>query len=239
MHLERQTLSQAISADVLARIRAGEFEPGDRLPAERSLMREYGVGRNAAREAVQALVTLGLVEVRPGLGATVLDGNGGQALDSEMISVLLSQAAVDDLHAFRRLLEVEIARTAATRATPRDLEAIASNIRAFESAHEQGRPVTDYDDAFHAAVAQASHNPVYASVLGSVSGLIANVRRLAMCVPWALRSAEVEHRLLYDALGAHDPGRAAEIMALHLDHAIEAVAEGREIAAAARAGSAP
>ena len=66
MQLGRQTLSQAVSAAVLDRIRSGEFGPGDRLPTEKSLMAEYGVGRNSVREAVQALVTLGLVDVRPG-----------------------------------------------------------------------------------------------------------------------------------------------------------------------------
>ena len=189
MQLGRQTLSQAVSAAVLDRIRSGEFGPGDRLPTEKSLMQEYGVGRNSVREAVQALVTLGLVDVRPGRGATVIGIESDAVMDAETISVLLKEEAVDDLYSFRRLLEVEIASRAAVAATPRDLEAIAASIRAFESALEQGRPISTLDDEFHAAVARASHNAIYATVLDAVSGLIANARRLTMTVPWASERA--------------------------------------------------
>jgi GntR family transcriptional repressor for pyruvate dehydrogenase complex len=227
MQLGRQTLSQAVSAAVLDRIRSGEFGPGDRLPTEKLLMQEYGVGRNSVREAVQALVTLGLVDVRPGRGATVIGIESGAVMDPETISVLLKEEAVDDLYDFRRLLEVEIAARAAVAATPRDLEEIAASIRAFESALEQGRPISELDDEFHAAVARASHNAIYATVLDAVSGLIANARRLSMNVPWASRRASVEHQQLYDAVRAHDPERAAAIMGTHLDSAIQAIQEGR------------
>jgi GntR family transcriptional regulator, transcriptional repressor for pyruvate dehydrogenase complex len=231
MQLGRQTLSQAVSAAVLDRIRSGEFGPGDRLPTEKSLMAEYGVGRNSVREAVQALVTLGLVDVRPGRGATVIAIDSDAVMDSETISVLLKEEAVDDLYAFRRLLEIEIASRAAVAATPDDLEGIAASIRAFESALEQGRPISMLDDEFHAAVAKASHNAIYATVLDAVSGLIANARRLSMNVPWASQRARVEHQQLYEAIAAHDAEAAGEIMGTHLDSAIEAIEEGRAKAA--------
>jgi GntR family transcriptional repressor for pyruvate dehydrogenase complex len=231
MQLGRQTLSQAVSAAVLDRIRSGEFGPGDRLPTEKSLMAEYGVGRNSVREAVQALVTLGLVDVRPGRGATVIAIDSDAVMDSGTISVLLKEEAVDDLYAFRRLLEIEIAARAAVAATAADLEGIAASIRAFDSALEQGRPISSLDDEFHAAVAKASHNAIYATVLDAVSGLIANARRLSMNVPWASQRAQVEHQRLYEAIVAHDPEAAAEIMGTHLDSAIEAIEEGRAKAA--------
>jgi GntR family transcriptional regulator, transcriptional repressor for pyruvate dehydrogenase complex len=231
MQLGRQTLSQAVSAAVLDRIRSGEFAPGDRLPTEKSLMAEYGVGRNSVREAVQALVTLGLVDVRPGRGATVIAIDSDAVMDAETISVLLKEEAVDDLYAFRRLLEIEIASRAAIAATPDDIEGIAASIRAFESALEQGRPISRLDDEFHAAVAKASHNAIYATVLDAVSGLIANARRLSMNVPWASQRARVEHQQLYEAIAAHDAEAAGEIMGTHLDSAIEAIEEGRAKAA--------
>jgi GntR family transcriptional repressor for pyruvate dehydrogenase complex len=231
MQLGRQTLSQAVSAAVLDRIRSGEFGPGDRLPTEKSLMAEYGVPRNSVREAVQALVTLGLVDVRPGRGATVIAIESDAVMDSETISVLLKEEAVDDLYAFRRLLEIEIASRAAVLATPEDLEDIAACIRAFESALEQGRPISTLDDEFHAALAKASHNAIYATVLDAVSGLIANARRLTSNVPWASERAKVEHKGIYEAIAAHDPDAAAAIMRTHLDSAVKAIEEGRAKAA--------
>jgi GntR family transcriptional repressor for pyruvate dehydrogenase complex len=227
MHLGRQTLSQAVSAAVLERIRGGEFTPGDRLPTEKQLMAEYGVGRNSVREAVQALVTLGLVDVRPGRGATVIGIESSSVMDSEMISVLLKEKTVDDLYAFRRLLEVEIARVAAVAATPRDVEDIAAAVRAFDSALELGSPIGDYDLRFHAAVAAASHNMVYVTMLDAVSGLIVHARRLSANVYWTSARGKLEHTQLAAAIEAHDPDAAGAIMATHIDGAIEAIRVGR------------
>jgi GntR family transcriptional repressor for pyruvate dehydrogenase complex len=231
MRLERQTLSQAVSGAVLERIRAGEFGPGDRLPTEKALMEEYAVGRNSVREAVQALVTLGLVEVRPGRGATVIGIESENAIDIETVSALLKEEAVGDLYAFRRLLEVEIASRAAETATENDIERIAACLRAFQSALEQGREISTPDDEFHASLAAATHNSIYAIMLDAVSGLIANARRLATRIPWAGERARVEHELLLEAIRTHDPVEAAAVMRAHMDGAIEAIEEGRKLQA--------
>ena len=66
------SLSKTVADDLLARIGRREYKAGDRLPSEHALMAEYGVGRNTIREAMQSLRTLGLVEIRPRLGAKVL-----------------------------------------------------------------------------------------------------------------------------------------------------------------------
>jgi GntR family transcriptional regulator, transcriptional repressor for pyruvate dehydrogenase complex len=237
--LGRQTLSQAVSAAVLERMRAGEFWPGDRLPTEKTLMEEYGVGRNSVREAVQALVTLGLVEVRPGRGATVIGIDSVRAIDAETVSMLLKEEAVNDLYAFRRLLEVEIAARAAGTATEGDIEKIAASLQAFTTALERGEPISAADDEFHAAVARASHNSIYSTMLDAVSGLIANARRLSMSVSWAGERARVEHEQLLEAIRVHDPAAAADVMRAHMDSAIEAIQEGRKLQASRSTGSLP
>lgn len=229
MQLGRQTLSQAVSAAVLERIRTGEFAPGDRLPTEKMLMEQYGVGRNSVREAVQALVTLGLVEVRPGRGATVLGIDSANAVDAETVSVLLKEEAVDDLYEFRLLLEVEIAACAARRASEEDLAEIERRVRAYHFAYSQGGSVSEADDAFHVALARASRNSVYETILGAVTGLIANARRLSERVPWAVERAVAEHTQIAEAINAHDPDAAARLMRRHIESAIEAIRVGRSL----------
>ena len=229
MQLGRQTLSQAVSAAVLERIRSGEFAPGDRLPTEKMLMEEYGVGRNSVREAVQALVTLGLVEVRPGRGATVIGIESVNALDAETLSALLKEEAVDDLCAFRRLLESEASACAAVNATDDEIDEIARCAAAFEHAYAGGVPVSPADDAFHAAIARASHNSVYATMLDAVSVLIANARRLTEHVSWAVPRAIEEHALVLEAIRVHDGDAAGTAMRRHIDSAIEAIHLGRTL----------
>lgn len=61
-------------ADQLAQeIEAGEISPGSWLPAERQLAEHHGYGRSTARQAIQRLVEMGLVEQIPGSGARVRD----------------------------------------------------------------------------------------------------------------------------------------------------------------------
>ena len=58
--------------DVLDQLReailSGRIRPGERLPGERQLCEEFGVGRPTLREALRSLEAVGMIEVRPGKG---------------------------------------------------------------------------------------------------------------------------------------------------------------------------
>lgn len=56
---------------VAARIAGGELRPGQRLPAERDLAIEWGIGYQTARRAVQELKDRGLIVSRVGKGTYV------------------------------------------------------------------------------------------------------------------------------------------------------------------------
>ena len=68
----RVPLSQKVLDQLLSRIRDGSLRPGDRLPGEYELMRQLDVGRSSVREALRGLITLGVVETKPGRGAVIL-----------------------------------------------------------------------------------------------------------------------------------------------------------------------
>ena len=65
--VQRIPLSQIVLDQLLEQIRKGTLRPGDLLPPEPELMRMLNVGRSSVREAVRGLITLGLVEARPGV----------------------------------------------------------------------------------------------------------------------------------------------------------------------------
>ena len=62
---------QAIAAQLRADILAGRVEPGERLPNETALADRFGVNRHTLRQAVQALVREGHLNVRQGCGTFV------------------------------------------------------------------------------------------------------------------------------------------------------------------------
>ena len=54
-------------------IMRGELKPGDRFPSARELTEMHGVGRTTAGRVHGTLISLGLIEHRPGIGTFVLD----------------------------------------------------------------------------------------------------------------------------------------------------------------------
>jgi GntR family transcriptional regulator, transcriptional repressor for pyruvate dehydrogenase complex len=222
-----KTLSQAVTEAILDGIRAGEYRPGDRLPTEKELMAQYGVGRNVAREAVQALVAMGLVEVRPGRGGILLGVDTSRAMDSSTVAALLLDNTVDDLNEFRRVIEVEIATCAAQRATDADVEAIRVQLEHYRTQIESGGPLAAAELTFHGAIAKASHNAVYIQVLETLHELLSKAREMTEGVEWARAKSLEEHELIFAAIEARDPKAAHDAMLRHMQLAFEATAEAR------------
>ena len=82
---KRQNLGQAVGEELLSLIRSGEWIPGDKLPSEQLLMQRFGVGRNALREGIHGLIRIGVLDVRPGVGTTVLSIEGSEVLEGDAL----------------------------------------------------------------------------------------------------------------------------------------------------------
>jgi DNA-binding FadR family transcriptional regulator len=222
--LRRRTLSQQLAEQLLARIRSGELRPGERLPTEQGLMAEFGVGRNAVREAVQQLVALDVVDVRPRRGIVVSAGGAESALDALAVGALLNDQTVTDLYDFRLMLETAIAERAAERAGAEDVRLIDASLQVFEHALETRSGIYAADVAFHEQLAEASGNAIYTRVLANLADVLELYRRETDKVPGAPEQALVEHRAIADAVRAGDPVAARAAMEAHIRTAIVSVA---------------
>ena len=81
---------EAITSDLLEKIRSGELKPGDRIPAERPLSEQYGVARLTARRALCDLEERGIVKRDGRRGTTVLDTLAGAT--AQTLTLLCSAA---------------------------------------------------------------------------------------------------------------------------------------------------
>lgn len=225
-----QSLSRQVADHLIERIGQGEFEPGDKLPGELDLMAQYGVGRNTAREAVQGLVALRMLDVRPRRGATVLTVSPDRALPKGTLSALLSRELTDDLYEMRLLLETEAAGRAAARHNPRELQEIRHHHERMRHQISRGMVPWKTDLQFHDAIARACGNSVLPIMLESASDLLARDRQAASRLhDENVHEALDEHEAVLVAIEEGDPAAARRLMGEHIRTASGYVARLRAL----------
>ncbi len=211
-----RSAGEHVADRLVTAIALGEFVPGQRLPAERELSSTLGVSRTTVREALQRLAALGYVEVRRGRqgGAYVKTSWGPQAREMVGRTLLPGWDRFERLFDFRRLVEPLIARTAAERRSPEDVERIDAALEAYLGApdREASRAA---DQALHEAVAGATQNPY----LANLSSLIRSEISLGFgAEPYsaAIRAEAVkDHTKLARAVAAGNAAAAARIAGSH------------------------
>jgi GntR family transcriptional repressor for pyruvate dehydrogenase complex len=118
----------------------------------------------------------------------------------------------------RRILEVGAAGLAAQRAQPEAIAKIADEVSNLFAAIDEKELFLVHDMSFHRAVAAASENPIVASLVEMVSTLFYERRKptARLATDTNLRDAAQMHRLVYQAIRAHDPDAARSAMDKHL-----------------------
>jgi DNA-binding FadR family transcriptional regulator len=157
--VDSRRLYEQVADQIGALIRAGEFAPGCRLPAERDLAKSLRVSRPVVREAMIALEIGGLIEVRIGAGAFVRDKPIAPA------APISTGHSPSDILSARMLIEGETAALAAAHATPLDLAAMAAQQDKMIVERNAGREWRGADLGFHIAIARASDNAALTTVV--------------------------------------------------------------------------
>ena len=152
--IDARKRAEQVRDSLIALIRDGQLKDGDKLPTEPQLSAMFGVGRSSVREAVQSLVGLGIIEMRPGRGAFVSRVSLNDLVRMVDGAVRLEYSAALQMHEVRAMLEITAARLAATRRTDEDLEQMARAIDAYRQAGPESpnEALVTSDLAFHRAV---------------------------------------------------------------------------------------
>lgn len=192
--------------------------PGDKLPSERELVARFRVSRVSVREALHSLNTAGLVVVRKGKrgGHFVADPSSRPVTESLKNQLRLGPKTLVYLTEARVLLEPEVARLAARRATAADLAALETLVAEAEALASTGRLPRRYDMAFHRLVAQATHNPVLTLTINSMMDILAERVAELSIDQGVYRKITGFHRRVLEALKARDQEAACRLMRDHV-----------------------
>jgi GntR family transcriptional repressor for pyruvate dehydrogenase complex len=198
-------------------IASGQLTPGARLPAEADLATMVGASRNTVREAVRALVTARVLDVRRGDGTYVTSLRPELLLEGVTAAVeLMHEGFSLELIAVRRILEPAATRLAAERMDDATLAELERLIVAGERAPSQAERMP-FDAEFHAVVARRSDNATLASMITAVSSRTIRARTWRGVVDENASARTVtQHREILDALAARDPDRAEAAALLHV-----------------------
>ncbi|SFN61243.1 FadR/GntR family transcriptional regulator [Mycetocola miduiensis] len=205
---------------------SGRYLPGSRFASERDLAKQLGVSRTTLREALRALESEGLVEVRLGSGGGIFVSKPsaarvGKALDSMLVLRRTNQWEIEE---FRRDFESQNASLAARRATHEDMEVISNSLNRLRAAMGASGPPSGQLDRLtgdvHIAIAAATHNDVRLSIM---MALIRATSRVLAQRPNSRTRRVYAHALadyedIVAAIALPDPDRAAALMLQRLNH---------------------
>jgi GntR family transcriptional regulator, transcriptional repressor for pyruvate dehydrogenase complex len=212
-------ISATISAQIRSAILEGKLKPGDRLPTERELTGRFGVSRVTVRDALRALETAGLVEIRVGAagGAFVTAPSSGLVGRGISDMLALSQVDPDEIAEARLIMELGTVGLAVDRASDEDI----ADLRELAERAAQALADGDYDSSmareFHARLAAAAHNRAIDLVAETFGGpLSMHPVREREPAGWSHERSVDEHLRIVDAIEQRDVALARRLMTEHL-----------------------
>jgi GntR family transcriptional repressor for pyruvate dehydrogenase complex len=207
----------------------GELQPGDKLLSERELSEKLNVSRASIREAFSALEIMGIITIRPGEGSFVRQVSFEGML--EPLSFLL-HVNIDDamnLLEVRKMLEVEIAALAASRATPENIEDMRNALHRMVDEVNDGEVGDKADAEFHYAILKAAHNPILIKLMSAVSDLMNSTYRFSRQKIFMEGNMQKilydSHCSIFQAIEQKKPKLARKMMEKHLTMVEESLAQ--------------
>ena len=240
-------LADTVAAELEKRILEGSLKPGDRLPAERNLALDLSVSRPSLREAIQKLVSKGLLSTRHGGGTFVTDRLEAHFADPWQDLVKGHPLLHRDLLEFRQMLESEAARLAADRSTDVDikrLDAVYSKLAEVYASDDLAACI-DADVAFHQVIAEAAHNVLIghlsASLMRVIHGHVSTNLGHLHARPQRWDQLKAQHRAIWQAIREGKPQDAAQAARGHIEFVRQSMEdnareEERRLSALRRAG---
>jgi GntR family transcriptional repressor for pyruvate dehydrogenase complex len=200
-------------------ISKGKMPPETKIPSERTLAMELGVGRQAVREAIKALQVLDVIEKRHGDGTYVKSLawlSGGWPSKVE-----LSREDFDliELLEVRQMFEPRAAALAAARKDKKQLDRMERELLEQEKRPDDRSVLVRHDYLFHEAIINAAGNKVLHTVHRGLAPSLVRSRKLTAQSTPDTRKIIQQHRTIYEAIRLGQANLAEQAMREHLQTA--------------------
>jgi len=188
-------------------IQENTFKPGDKLPSERVLAEQLGIGRSSLRESLRFLEAREIIQVLPGKGIFVVGENELAATRNALSRITDKKATLLELLQVRTPLTILAAELAAVNATDEHIREMEARLQSCEQRYAAGEEGGSEDRLFHQAIDEASGN----SLLPMLSNIIFETW---IDHDFGTENAFLEtvplHRPMFEAIRNHDPKGASK-----------------------------
>jgi len=211
--------ASAIKSKLKRAIESGVYSHGDRLLPERELAASFKTARNTIRSALRQLEDDGLVERRVGSGTFV---NFDSQKSGSPLDINESMSPLQLIEA-RFAVEPYVTRLAAINATQNDLENMEVLINRLDACGNDKDAFTLLDGEFHEHLARCSRNPLLLNFFQQINRIRSHAQWRAMkeevLTPSQIRSYNIQHRNLFEALSQRNVAGAVKCIKEHLEKA--------------------
>ena len=214
--VRRMRVPEEIVDQIRGLIGSGDLRPGDQLPSERELAEQFQVSRASIREALTAMQVMGLLERSRTGGGLAARGNHVWFTIAPLSTYLATRSHIVEQVEVRRMIEPEMGRLAAERATAADLVRIERCLADMAADIEAGGLGAEADAAFHAAIAATTNNELLTRIVQLIGDAIREHREIFQ-TPEGARESLAEHRDMLAAISRGDGDAAYLHTRRHID----------------------
>jgi len=213
----KRTFEQ-VSSKIKTLIFDGVLKPGDRLPSEAELAKQFTVGRQTVREALRILELSGFIRVQKGFGGgpIIKDTILANVTDLLLDAFRMEKISVDEFTTARLMVEKGILNYAVDNAEDQDVKDLQENLAKAKGLIARKQLATDVNFEFHALLARASKNTVFVILERTVNAIHRNLRSRRSADFKTSKNAVQAHEEMLDAFIKKDREKAINLLEQHI-----------------------
>lgn len=217
----RRSMREMVFGKLAMQVASGILQVGDTLPGERDLAAAFGVSRETVRGAVQMLAARGIVGIVQGTRTRVISAEVGPLEVGVMRPREINRYPVEEVHAARKLIELQVVGDAAERIDAATLARLSAMLDDQARMGDDAVRFMLSDREFHDTIYHACGNLLMAELMIDLYTYMIAHRRSAMRRPGAIARSLADHRRIVAGLAAHDRAATEAALSTHLDNILE------------------
>lgn len=211
---KRLSLVEQVTVEIELLIKQGFWNIGDKIPPEKELIKQFDVSRNTLREAIQALVHVGILETKQGSGTRVLSASALSAVLKKHVE----KTSILQILEVRLALEREAAMLAAERRNIKEVIEMKRLIKVCEDASKKQDydAFIDADVKLHKVIIEASKNSLLVELYSEIAKVLEYSIDKILSVNKLSKTEYIIHKDLVQAIEKQNVDIAGELVELYI-----------------------